>query len=293
METIIAKAKSEVNFFSTYVSNKATNGVTIRTAVIIGSTGKRLMKQGGFDVQIGTLPQCDIDNPMFSLTAATYLRKTWMYKPALWSRSIVHMIDCAKDMRIDDRSTNQAAEQQEFSRYYSKNEEEVKKTCMEIARHLRQRWDNSLDEERVFVQQLKTIEARVEMRLNGRKKRSAITANLEARIEEDKKARLETAHIDPEMEVGEVWGSSSSKPTHIQRNLVDEISSLKGEYSWSNAKAYIDFKAYSKGKIMSYNTFNNFVNLKKSVLGKMKSYGKQLRPWINHLNDVVSSKEAV
>ena len=170
METIIAKAKSEVNFFSTYVSNKATNGVTIRTAVIIGSTGKRLMKQGGFDVQIGTLPQCDIDNPMFSLTAATYLRKTWMYKPALWSRSIVHMIDCAKDMRIDDRSTNQAAEQQEFSRYYSKNEEEVKKTCTEIARHVRQRWDNSLDEERVFVQQLKTIEARVEMRLDGRKK---------------------------------------------------------------------------------------------------------------------------
>ena len=80
-------------------------------------------------------------------------------------------------MKIDN--SNQAVEQQ-FR--FRKNEEQVKKTCSEIARHVRQRWDNAIEEERAFVQQLKTIEERVAVRLNGRRNRSAEAALLDSVI---------------------------------------------------------------------------------------------------------------
>jgi hypothetical protein len=159
---------------------------------IIGSTGDKLLKQGGIDVQVVSLPQSHLKNPMHSGTAGNYLRK-WSKKPALWSRAVVAMIDVAKKMEVD--GNNQGAEQQ-FR--FGKHEENVKKTCTEIARHVRQRYDNSFDDERAFAQQLKTIEQRVEMRLHGRKKRSVEMAMMDSAIaeEEKKKPRLE-AETDP------------------------------------------------------------------------------------------------
>jgi len=72
--------------------------------------GLEAMKEGGINVSV-LLPfngRDGLTNPFYSPIIGAYLREEWMFKPAIWSRAIVTVLENALDMEIED--SNQLCE---------------------------------------------------------------------------------------------------------------------------------------------------------------------------------------
>jgi hypothetical protein len=269
-EPIVGRAKASLKHMSAYLCDIATNNDnnqktgTLACSIVYGREWLvvegieplllRPMKEGGFKVSIKLpfLTVQTIKNPLYSPTMGNYLRKEWMKKTALWSRGIVEVVEHAKEMEIEDN--NQFSEAL-FGMV--KHNQKVHTYCSEPAEYVSHRWDDTVKSNRVFVDQVQTLEESI----------SAVDRRREAKAARASVAMTQDALTQQEEEQeDEVWTRLGST-VESETSLRNELKSFFQEKDLSNTNMNECHKFFAKHfarhhhnmKIMSYSTFNSFM----------------------------------
>jgi len=273
---------------------------TVRCSIVYGCSidaDDNLLpwKEGGIDVMV-RLPHNGLDgikNPLYSPTVAMYLCTTWMNKIPFWSHAIIDLIEIAKDMQIDD--SNQFSEGVFKNLKHNLNAYEH---TSEPADYVLHRHGDILQCNKQFIHQYQTVYGKIEELQNRRtKKRNRSqekTASLPASAPDH---AAKTTEVDltqdvitqlAEEEAGEVWsqaGSDSAVEADLRNNLnviFREKEEIIGGTSVLKQHAFVkSILGLEKKKVMSYSTFNNFMNgNRQSQNGLNVTHRQQLQDFI-------------
>jgi hypothetical protein len=121
-EPIVAKAKSLLKHSCVYLSGLCLDDATNETMGTLCCSfvyGREIvggavtaMTEDGYNVGVKLPHNGDrgINNPLYSPTVANYLRDTWMKTISLWSRGVVDLVECAMDMEIEGKHNQESLE---------------------------------------------------------------------------------------------------------------------------------------------------------------------------------------
>ena len=269
-------------------SDSAKNVGTLRCSIIYGrSVGSEVngnmdpWKEGGLEVSV-ELPFSGsegVKNPLYCPAVGEYIRSTWMLKTAYWCRGIVDLLETFKNMDIE--SSNQFLEGIIGNQ---KQNQDVYNHISEPARYVLHRYRDSQACSKHFIKEYDSLQGNItqmEKRQKNKRKREQEVAERLASAPPDEEVSTMVAsalltqdqltQMDEEDE-GEKWSRRGS-PAEIDASLRNELSEAFGEIFQdlpnppSNRKSYNHLESWlltstmpAKPKIMSYPTFNLFMN---------------------------------
>ena len=272
---------SDSNDYPTQKMGVVRCSITYGRSLVIESGNEEMEPwfQGGFDLSL-QLPhngEGGITNPLYSVTLAKYLRKTWMNKFSFWCRGIINLVEAGMQMQIE--ANNQSLEAI-FKNV--KHNTDVYNNVSEPGEYIIHRYDDIECCTRQFVHQYESIEGRIKEMMRRRERLSSAssfhsdnavagmapaTATLPATQDE--------VTQETEDSLTEQWsrsGSASEIEAKLRNELVEifvENISTVGGTSMKRKHGYLE--ACVGTKRISYPTFRQFMNDKQKNMQKSAS----------------------
>jgi hypothetical protein len=294
-DPIVGRAKKELKHLCVYLSSVSTDDVTGKSMGTLACTvvyGRKMvdgavtaMTEYGFKVTVKLPHNGDdgIKNPLYSLKVAAYLDDTWMKKISLWSRGIVDLAETATSMKIDP--TNQLIEAVFKNVKHNQGVHQHVRDPGEYALH---RWRDCQQSEKRFINEYQYLKA-------------SLNQKYERRAKKRKKELMsqDVAKQEAEEKTDEVWcrkGSTTEADTRLRNDLISVFRELGLTANLKrHARIQEAFSADKKMKVMSYPTFNNFMNSKEqSRQGLSRKFSIVLRAFVSkHTPALASAAPAV
>jgi hypothetical protein len=257
-EPIVDKAKSLLKHSCVYLSticlDDATNKTmgTLSCSVVYGREivggAVTAMTEGGFNVGVKLPHDGDrgIQNPLYSPTLANYLRDNWMNKIPLWSRGVVDLVECALDMEIEGKHSQESLED-------VKHGPDVDEHFSDPSEYVLHRWKECQKSETTFNKNY----GQMQKRRSSQKKRKHVEMSQDV-------LTLETSLRKGLLAIFTELGL---------RNNVHAHSRITSEFLSDTDDSAV---------MMSYPTFNNFINQKgQSRNGLRPQFRKGLQAFVS------------
>ena len=217
---------------------------------------------GGFEKEVD-LPfaACAIDNPLHSKVMDKYLSKKVANKIGLFSCAVLHCVDKSHNTKV--ASSNAASE---GLIRWEKESVELKRHKNDVGLYMHHRWKEHLDTDRLFINQLRSVNSR----LDKRKKRAEVAA-AKASAEAKEGASAEAKEEENEYYSDAKWSRDiwSVYKEELRTGLIRafEINEI-GKSARAQHKALESHGATIDASFTSYPTYNNWIS------GKRKSKKK-------------------
>jgi len=179
--TVIERMKKDINFGVTYLESidRSAKKGKVKICLVYYCYRREAdntvqvspRKYGSFSVDVD-LPHssCVLRNPLYSPTAARYLLLEWMSRSALWSQQPISVAEKAMDARIFNN--NQSLEGTFCFEKHGVSS--VAEDFGDISSMVHRRYNDSIEEGRLFAMQIKKSEALLESRRSKRHKKGQL-----------------------------------------------------------------------------------------------------------------------